>query len=68
LSPYRTEVIDELIADRIRRNISAEQFLHMLYTPAKDFGAGIPIHSAQKMAERLETVLDGSEEYEPQAL
>jgi putative ABC transport system ATP-binding protein len=65
LSPYRTEVLDELIGDRIRRNITAEQFLDILYRPAKAHGAGIPVHSAQKIAERLETVIDGSAIFDP---
>ena len=65
LSPYRAEVIDELIADRIRRNITEKQFLELLYRPVKEFGAGIPVHTAQKMAERLETIVEGAEPFQP---
>jgi putative ABC transport system ATP-binding protein len=65
ISYYRAEILDELIADRIRRNISSKQFLQLLYRPVKEYGVGVPVHSAQKMAEHLEMVVGGAEDYEP---
>jgi putative ABC transport system ATP-binding protein len=65
ISPYKAEILDELIGSRIRRFISAPQFLELLHMPVKDFGAGFPLPSAQKIAERLEIVVDGAESYAP---
>ncbi len=65
ISTYRNEILDELIGDRIRGNISAEHFLQLLHTPVKEAGAGIPVHTAQKMAERLEIIVGGAEIFDP---
>ncbi len=66
VSPYKVEILDELIGSRIRHYMTAPEFLRVLSMPAKNFGAGFPLHSAQKMAERLEIVIEGShEEYHP---
>ena len=60
VSPYRAEILDELIENRIRHYLTAPQFLEVLSMPAKQFGAGFPLHSAQKMAERLEMIVEGT--------
>ena len=61
ITPYKAEILDELISDRIRHFITASQFLELLHVPVKDFGAGFPLPSAQRMAERLELVVDGAD-------
>ncbi len=65
LSPYKADVIDSLISDRIHRFIDAKQFLKVLHMPVKEFGAGIPLPSAERMSERLEIIIDGAQEYTP---
>ena len=65
VSPYKAEILDELVSDRIHHFISDTQFLERLHTPVKEFGAGFPVHSAQRMAERLEIVVKGAGEYVP---
>ena len=65
ISSDKVDILDELVADRIRRFISAAQFLEFLHEPVKNSGAGFPLPSAQKMAERLEIVVSGTEAYAP---
>jgi putative ABC transport system ATP-binding protein len=60
ISPFKAETLDELISDRIRRNISPDQFLQGLHRSVKEFGAGFPLHSAQRISERLEIIIDGT--------
>lgn len=60
ISSYRAEVLEELIDNRIRGFITADKFLNLLYKPLKQSGGGFPLHTAQKMAERLEVVLAGT--------
>ncbi len=67
ISPFRLDLIDSLISDRIHRFITAAQFLKVLHLPIKEFGAGFPLHSAQRMSERLEIVINGTQEYQPKA-
>ncbi len=65
ISPYKAETLDEFIADRMRRFITPEQFLAGLHRPIKKFGAGFPLHSAQRISERLEIIIDGNSPYKP---
>ncbi len=65
ISPYKAETLDEFIADRMRRFITPEQFLAGLHRPIKKFGAGFPLHSAQRISERLEIIIDGTSPYKP---
>jgi putative ABC transport system ATP-binding protein len=65
ISVYKSEILDELISDRIRRFLSNEQFVTLLHSPVKEFGAGFPLHSAQRMAERLELIMEGTHTYDP---
>lgn len=65
ISPYKAETLDEFIADRMRRFITPEQFLAGLHRPIKSFGAGFPLHSAQRISERLEIIIDGTAPYKP---
>jgi putative ABC transport system ATP-binding protein len=65
ISPYKAEILDELIGDRIRRFTTPAQFLKELNTPVKEFGAGFPLHSAQKMAEQLEIIVTNAHPYNP---
>ena len=65
IAPFRIELIDSLIYDRIYRHISAAQFLKVLHMPLRKSGAGFPLHSAQRMSERLEIIIDGTQEYHP---
>ena len=66
ISPFKAELLDSLISDRVRRFSTPQQFLKVLHMPVKEFGAGFPLHSAQRMAERLEIIIDGTDEYRPQ--
>ncbi len=65
ISPFKAELLDALISDRIHRFVDAKQFLEVLHMPVKEFGAGFPLNSAQQMAERMEVIVDGVGEYEP---
>lgn len=65
ISQYQAVALDELIADRIRHFISPQQFREVLDRPIKDYGGGFTYRTVQKISERLETILDGTENYQP---
>ena len=65
IPPHKADAMEELISDRIRQFITARQFLEVLHMPATQSGLEFPLHSAQRMSERLEIIIDGSEDYHP---
>lgn len=60
LSPYQVVVLDEVITDRLRRNINPEQFCTVLDSPIKKFGVGISFRATQKISQRLESIVGGT--------
>lgn len=60
LTEYQALALDELIADRIRHFITPNQLTEVLHRSIKEFGGGFPLRSAQKISDRLETIIDGN--------
>lgn len=60
LSPYQIVVLDEVITDRLKKNVNSEQFCTLLDTSIKKFGVGISFRSAQKISQRLESIVSGT--------
>ncbi len=56
-SDFQISALEEIISDRIRGHINNEQFRSLLDRPEKILGAGFSFRTAQKLAERFETLL-----------
>lgn len=54
--------MDELITERLRNIITAENFAEALNLSKKKFGMGLSMRSANRMAEKLESILGGAED------
>lgn len=57
----QTEALDQAVADRIRNSISAEQFKKILDLPARKNGVGFTFRTAERVAEKMETIMSGAE-------
>lgn len=53
--------MDELIAERLRNVITPQHFAQILNLSKKQFGMGLSMRSSNRIAEKLESILGGSE-------
>lgn len=53
--------LDELIIERMRNIITAHNFAQVLNLSKKKFGVGLSMRASSRMAEKLESILGGSE-------
>ena len=53
--------LDELIAERLRNIITPKNFAQVLNLSKKQFGLGLSMRSANRIAEKFESILGGGE-------
>ncbi len=63
LSPYQLVTLDEVVSDRLKKFINQEQFCTILDTSVKKFGVGISFRAAQKVSQRMESIISGTGRY-----
>lgn len=66
LSPFQMVTLDEVITDRLKKFINPDQFCSALDRSVKNFGVGISFRAAQKISERMESIVSGTGRYLPQ--
>ncbi len=62
LSPVQAMALDQVISDRIRNFISAEEVVEILDLSKNKFGVGLSFRAAQLISEKLELILNGNDE------
>ena len=62
LSPVQAIALDQVISDRIRNFISAEEVVEILDLSKNKFGVGLSFRAAQLISEKLELILNGNDE------
>lgn len=62
LTELQTMALDQVISDRLRKNISSEKVVQVLDLSNSKFGVGLSFRAASLMSEKLELILDSGVE------
>jgi thiamine biosynthesis protein ThiC len=57
MTPIKVMAIDQVISDRLKGYITAEQFTDLLNRPISKFGAGLSFRTAHQVTEKMELIL-----------
>ncbi|MDO8552008.1 MAG: ABC transporter ATP-binding protein [bacterium] len=61
VSSEKALALDQAVSDRMRNYISAKQFMEVLDMPERRNGVGLSFRTAERLSEKMETIMSGAE-------